>query len=75
MNALRIEFDPNTSVFPEPLTDEFEGSIDAISCLHYAAIYEKWAERAKSSGRNDLATEYEAATAYWKSYYESWEPR
>ena len=36
MNTLKIEFDPNANEFPEPLTEEFEGSIDAISCLHYA---------------------------------------
>ena len=75
MNALRIEFDPNANEFPEPLTDEFEGSIDAISCLRFAAVYEKWGEKANSAGRNDLVTIYEEAAAYWKSYYESWEPR
>lgn len=75
MNMLKIEFDPNANEFPEPLTDEFESSIDAVSCLHYAAVYEKWAEKANSAGRKNLVSEYEAAAAYWKSYYESWEPR
>lgn len=73
MNMLKIEFDPNANEFPEPLTDEFEGCIDAISCLHYAAVYEKWAEKANNAGRNDLITEYETAAAYWKFNYECWE--
>ncbi len=73
MKVLKIEFDPNTGTFPEPLTDEFEGSTDAISCLHYAAVYEKWAEKANNEGRKDLVTEYQDAAAYWKSNYECWE--
>ena len=63
--TIKIEFDPYMCDFPEPFTDEWEGPFDLISCIHYAAIYEKWADKARACGRNDLAVEYEAASAYW----------
>ena len=65
MKIMRIEFDPSACEFPEPYTDEWEGPFDVISCLHYAAVYEKWAEKAKASGRNDLTELYEDAAVYW----------
>ena len=61
--------------FPDPETNEEEmyWGKDAATCLHKAAEYEKWAERARSCGRNDLATLYEIKAEEWFKRYKDME--
>jgi hypothetical protein len=60
--------------FPDPCSDDDDlGLDDAITCLHKAAEYEKWAERAKNCGRDDLAILYEIAAEQFFTYYKCFE--
>ncbi len=65
--TIKIEFDPNSSEFPEPIMDDWVGIDNDMDCLHNAAIYEKWTEKARACGRNDLVILYETASAYWRT--------
>ena len=42
---------------------------DVLTFLHKAAEYERWAERARSCGRDDLAILYEIKAEEWFSVY------
>lgn len=56
--------------FPDPCSDDDElGGDDAVACLHKAAKYEKWAERARNCGRDDLAILYDIAAEQYFTYY------
>jgi len=46
---------------------------DGVTYLHKAAEYEKWAERARSCGRYDLAILYEIKAKEWFTVYKEWE--
>ncbi len=51
---------PKNYDFPEPIfDDEIDVGWDILTYLHKAAEYEKWAERARSCGQDDLAILYE----------------
>ena len=61
--------------FPEPTSEDedvFFGC-DAFTLLHKAAEYERWAERARSCGRNDLAMLYEIKAEEWLEWYKDME--
>ena len=45
---------------------------DGVTYLHKAAEYEKWAERARSCGRYDLAILYEIKAKEWFTVYKEW---
>ena len=47
---------PENYNFPDPDANEEEmyWGVDVVTCLHKAAEYEKWAERARDCGRDDL---------------------
>ena len=45
---------------------------DGVTYLHKAAEYEKWAERARSCGRDDLAILYEIKAKEWFTVYKEW---
>ena len=66
---------PVNYIFPDPDANEvdLDWGCDAVTCLHKAAEYEKWAERARSCGRDDLVTLYEMATERWFKLYNEWE--
>ena len=56
--------------FPEPICDdESDEGWDILTYLHKAAEYERWAERARSCGRDDLAILYETQAEEWFSVY------
>ena len=57
--------------FPDPDADdeEMDWGGDAAIYLHKAAEYEKWAERARSCGRDDLVILYEMAAERWSNLY------
>ncbi len=57
--------------FPEPASDDDDVlfGCDAFTLLHMAAEYERWAERARSCGRDDLAILYEIKAEEWFSAY------
>ena len=60
--------------FPDPCSENDDlGVDDAITCLHKAAEYEKWAERARKCGRDDLAILYEIAAEQFFTYYKCFE--
>lgn len=59
--------------FPDPCSDDELGADDAVTCLHKAAKYEKWAERARNCGREDLAILYEIAAEQFFTYYKCFE--
>ena len=62
--------------FPDPNSDEEIDACwdwDVLTYLHKAAEYEKWAERARSCGRDDLAILYEIKAEEWFSVYKEWE--
>ena len=59
--------------FPDPCSDDDDLVDDAITCLHKAAEYEKWAERARECGRDELAIIYESAAERWFKWYKSME--
>jgi hypothetical protein len=46
---------------------------DAATYLHKAAEYEKWAERARGCGRDELAIMYEGAAERWFKWYKGME--
>ena len=56
--------------FPEPICDdESDEGWDILTYLHKAAEYERWAERARSCGKEDLAILYEIKAEEWFSVY------
>ena len=57
--------------FPDPdANDEgMDEGGDALLYLHKAAEYEKWAELARSCGRDDLVILYEMAAERWSNLY------
>lgn len=62
--------------FPDPNADDnsdMDWGWDILTYLHKAAEYEKWAERARSCGREDLAELYEIAAEKWFSLYKEQE--
>ena len=59
--------------FPDPCSNDDDIVDDAITCLHKAAEYEKWAERARKCGRDDLAILYEIAAEQFFTYYKCFE--
>lgn len=60
--------------FPEPIfDDESDVGWDSVTYLHKAAEYERWAERAKRYGRDDLANLYEIKAKEWFTVYKEWE--
>lgn len=62
---------PVTYNFPDPdANDEgMDEGVDAVFYLHKAAEYERWTERAKSCGREDLVILYEMAAERWFNLY------
>ena len=65
---------PENYDFPEPIfDDESDVGWDGVTYLHKAAEYEKWAERARSCGRDDLAILYEIKAKEWFTVYKEWE--
>ena len=65
---------PEDHDFPEPIfDDESDEGWDILTYLHKAAEYERWAERARSCGRDDLAILYEIKAEEWFSVYKEWE--
>lgn len=66
---------PENYDFPDPDADDdiVLSGCDAFTVLHKAAEYEKWAERARSCGRNDLATLYEIKAEEWFKRYKDME--
>ena len=65
---------PENYDFPEPIFgDEIDAGQDILTYLHKAAEYEKWAERARSCGRDDLAILYEIKAKEWFTIYKEWE--
>ena len=66
---------PENYDFPDPDADEKEmyWDGDAATYLHKAAEYEKWAERARECGRDELAIIYESAAERWFKWYKSME--
>ena len=60
--------------FPEPIfDDESDEGWDILTYLHKAAEYERWAERARCCGKDDLAILYEIKAEEWFSVYKEWE--
>ena len=62
--------------FPDPNSDEDIDVCwdwDVLTFLHKAAEYERWAERARGCGRDDLAELYEIKAKEWFSVYKAWE--
>ena len=61
--------------FPDPGADDEDKGVgcDAVTVLHKAAEYEKWAERARSCGRDDLALLYEIEAEQWFKWYKGME--
>ena len=56
--------------FPESFfDDEFDMGWDDLTYLHKAAECERWTERARSCGRDDLAILYEIKAEEWFSAY------
>lgn len=66
---------PVTYNFPDPDAndEEIDWGGDALLCLHKAAEYEKWAERARSCGRDDLVILYEMAAERWCNLFKDME--
>ena len=65
---------PENYDFPEPIfDDEIDAGWDILTYLHKAAEYEKWAERARNCGRDDLAILYEIKAKEWFTMYKEWE--
>ena len=61
---------PENYDFPESFfDDEFDVGWDDLTYLHNAAECERWAERARSCGRDDLAILYEIKAEEWFSAY------
>ena len=66
--------EPENFDFPEPIfDDEIDVGWDILTYLRKAAEYEKWAERARSCGRDDLAILYEIKAKEWFTVYKEWE--
>ena len=65
---------PENYDFPEPsVGDESEAGWDILPYLHKAAEYEKWSERARNCGQDDLAILYEIKAKEWFTVYKEWE--
>ena len=61
---------PENYDFPESFfDDEFDMGWDDLTYLHKAAECERWAERARNCGRDDLAILYEIKAEEWFSAY------
>ena len=61
---------PENYNFPDPIVDdEYDTGWDILTYLHKAAEFERWAERARSCGREDLALLYEIKAEEWFSVY------
>ena len=61
---------PESYAFPESFfDDEFDMGWDDLTYLHKAAECERWAERARNCGRDDLAILYEIKAEEWFSAY------
>jgi len=61
---------PENYDFPEPaFDDESDAGWDILTYLRKAAEYQRWAERARSCGRDDLAILYEIKSEEWFSVY------
>ena len=63
--------EPVTYDFPDPgdYEADMDCEFDPFTCLHKAAVSEKWAERARRCGREDLAGLYALAAEKWYSLY------
>ncbi len=61
--------------FPDPAFDDDDVlfGCDAFTLLHKAAEYERWAERARSCGRENLAILYEIKAEEWFKWYKEME--
>ena len=61
--------------FPDPASNDDDTlfGCDAFTLLHMAAEYERWAERARSCGRDDLAILYEIKAEEWFEWYKGME--
>lgn len=61
--------------FPDPdANDEgMDEGVDAVFYLHKAAEYERWTERARSCGREDLVILYEMAAERWFNLFKDME--
>ena len=66
---------PDNYNFPDPGADDEDKGFgcDAVTCLHKAAEYEKWAERARECGRDDLIILYETEAKQWFEWYKDTE--
>ena len=75
MTKPKKKVDPNPIQydFPDPYVEDDEFGCDVVTYLHRAAVAERWAERARSCGREDLAVLYENAAEYWYRYYKGME--
>ena len=67
--------EPVSYDFPDPDFDDDDvlSGCDAFTVLHKAAEYERWAERARNCGRDDLAILYEIKAEEWSKWYKDME--
>ena len=66
---------PENYDFPDPASDDDDTlfGCDAFTLLHMAAEYERWTERARSCGRDDLAILYEIKAEECFEWYKDME--